>query len=64
MSELEITGADGLPAISGAGNVLRPETALKLSIRLPPTLKAQQAFDSVQKILTTNTPYNATVTFY
>ena len=31
------TGADGLPGIAGAGNVLRPTTSLKLSFRLPPT---------------------------
>ncbi|RYE83403.1 MAG: M20/M25/M40 family metallo-hydrolase, partial [Myxococcales bacterium] len=30
---LSITGAEGLPAIGSAGNVLRPETALKLSVR-------------------------------
>ena len=29
-------GADGLPPIANAGNVLRPQTALKLSLRLPP----------------------------
>ena len=31
-----IIGADGLPAIANAGNVLRPKTALELSLRLPP----------------------------
>ncbi|RYZ63399.1 MAG: M20/M25/M40 family metallo-hydrolase, partial [Proteobacteria bacterium] len=33
---LSITGADGLPPIGSAGNVLRPSTRLKLSLRLPP----------------------------
>ncbi len=35
---LSVTGADGLPAFRSAGNVLRPQTTLKLSFRLPPTL--------------------------
>ncbi len=35
---LSITGADGLPSIADGGNVLRPQTALKLSLRLPPTV--------------------------
>jgi hypothetical protein len=36
---LAFQGVDGIPAMETAGNVLRPETALKLSIRLPPTVK-------------------------
>ena len=35
---LALVGADGLPAINDAGNVLRPTTALKLSLRLPPLI--------------------------
>ena len=34
---LEVTGADGLPALSEAGNVLRPYTTLKLAMRIPPS---------------------------
>src|SRR5256885_3900921 len=33
---LSVTGAEGLPALQDAGNVLRPYTAFKLSLRLPP----------------------------
>ena len=33
---LSVTGADGLPELGSAGNVLRPYTAFKLSLRLPP----------------------------
>src|SRR5690606_16206471 len=33
---LSVTGADGLPALGSAGNVLRPHTSVKLSFRLPP----------------------------
>lgn len=38
-----VTGADALPETAVAGNVLRPETVLKLSLRLPPTLNAEKA---------------------
>ena len=40
---LSVVGADGLPAIADAGNVLRPRTSLKLSLRLPPTLDGAKA---------------------
>ena len=35
---LSVTGVDGMPPLSSAGNVLRPYTSVKLSLRLPPTL--------------------------
>src|SRR5690606_22058879 len=35
---LAVTGVDGVPPLEAAGNVLRPATALKLSLRLPPTV--------------------------
>ncbi|STX28358.1 succinyl-diaminopimelate desuccinylase [Legionella beliardensis] len=60
---LAITGAAGLPAIADAGNVLRPTTALKLSMRLPPLTEPKQAALSMQQTLTENPPYNARVTF-
>ena len=37
---LAVTGAAGLPPIESAGNVLRPMTSLKLSLRLPPSVDA------------------------
>ncbi len=37
---LAITGADGIPSIADGGNVLRPRTAVKVSLRVPPTLDA------------------------
>lgn len=36
-ANLAITGAGGLPAVARAGNVCRPETTLRLSLRLPPS---------------------------
>jgi len=36
-------GRTGMPAIANAGNVLRPFTELKLSLRIPPLLDGAQA---------------------
>ena len=60
---LAVTGADGIPAIIHGGNVLRPKTALKLSMRLPPTVCPKKASDALKKILTENPPYDAKVSF-
>lgn len=60
---LSITGASGLPSIADAGNVLRPKTAFKLSMRLPPMVSPQNAADVMQKALTENPPYQAKITF-
>lgn len=59
---VSITGAGGLPALGDAGNVLRPMTALKLSIRLPPTLDVNEAMKRIEAILTADPPYGARVT--
>jgi acetylornithine deacetylase/succinyl-diaminopimelate desuccinylase-like protein len=61
--QLEITGAAGLPPLGKAGNVLRPVTALKLSVRLPPTLDANAATRCLQQLLERDPPYGATVQF-
>jgi acetylornithine deacetylase/succinyl-diaminopimelate desuccinylase-like protein len=60
---LSVTGAGGFPTIDSAGNVLRPKTALKLSLRLPPTVDGQQATAAMKRLLETNPPYNARVSF-
>jgi acetylornithine deacetylase/succinyl-diaminopimelate desuccinylase-like protein len=60
---LSVTGADGLPAIADAGNVLRPKTALKLSLRLPPTVEAAGATRAMQRILEADPPHGAKVSF-
>lgn len=60
---LSVTGADGLPPSDKAGNVLRTHTALKLSLRLPPTVNAQKASELLGTLLTENPPYDATITF-
>ena len=53
---LSITGADGLPALVDAGNVLLPFNTLKLSFRLPPTCDADEAAEVVAKALRADTP--------
>lgn len=58
---LSVTGAGGLPAIADAGNVLRPGTELKLSLRLPPTLDAGRTAGELKELLEANPPYNARV---
>ena len=60
---LSVTGADGLPSIATAGNVLRPRTAFKLSLRLPPTVQGGQAVANLKQLLEEAPPANANVTF-
>ncbi|HEX8010769.1 MAG TPA: M20 family metallopeptidase [Casimicrobiaceae bacterium] len=60
---LSITGADGLPANADAGNVLRPQTSLKLSLRLPPTVDGLQASHALKRILEADPPHRASVRF-
>jgi acetylornithine deacetylase/succinyl-diaminopimelate desuccinylase-like protein len=60
---LSITGAEGLPTFRSAGNVLRPYTALRLSLRLPPTLAPTVAADALKRVLLREPPYGASVTF-
>ena len=61
---LSITGADGLPALVDAGNVLLPFNTLKLSFRLPPSLDAHAAAAAVTDALTADTPPLTKVTFH
>ncbi|MDB5880804.1 MAG: peptidase-like protein [Ramlibacter sp.] len=60
---LSVTGAEGFPAMQDAGNVLRPYTAFKLSLRLPPLIDAAQAVQELKTLLEDNAPYQAKVTF-
>jgi acetylornithine deacetylase/succinyl-diaminopimelate desuccinylase-like protein len=59
---LSITGAAGLPLPADGGNVLRPQTTLKLSIRTPPTCDAEHAARAVKALLEKDPPYGAKVT--
>ncbi len=60
---LAITGVGGLPTLDSAGNVLRPFTAVKLSLRLPPTADAVKAGEFLKNLLEKDPPYGARVSF-
>ena len=60
---LSVTGVDGIPPLGNAGNVLRPFTAVKLSMRLPPTTDAKKAGEALKAALIANPPYGAKVSF-
>ncbi len=60
---LSVTGAEGFPALGDAGNVLRPYTAFKLSLRLPPLVDGHDAALRLKSLLEDNAPYQARVTF-
>jgi len=59
---LAITGAEGLPKLDGAGNVIRGATTLRCSMRLPPTMNPQKAEEILREKLTKDVPNNAKIT--
>ena len=60
---LSITGVGGLPELADAGNVLRPRTSVKISLRLPPTCDAKNATAYLKELLEKDPPYGARVIF-
>jgi acetylornithine deacetylase/succinyl-diaminopimelate desuccinylase-like protein len=60
---LSVTGLDGAPPTDKAGSVLRPFTAARLSMRLPPDVDAKVAGSIMKEILEANPPYGAQVRF-
>src|SRR5690606_10672592 len=59
---LSLTGMDGIPPLASAGNVLRPATAVKLSLRLPPTIDGRRAGELLKEALLRDPPNGAQVT--
>src|SRR5690625_392563 len=59
---LSITGIGGIPSLDAAGNVLRPHTAVELSLRLPPTVDGKRAGELLTEALLRDPPSGATVT--
>lgn len=59
---LSVVGADGLPPTARAGNVLRPTTSLKLSLRIPPTADSAAVAEELRERLVADPPYGARVT--
>lgn len=60
---LSVIGADGLPPVAEAGNVLRPTTSLKLSLRLPPLADSDRCMQELKYLLEDDPPFRASVTF-
>ena len=61
--QLAVTGIDGLPQPGNAGNVLLPFTTAKLSLRLPPTVDAEQAGTTLRQLFEHDPPSGAKVAF-
>ncbi|HVT34591.1 MAG TPA: M20 family metallopeptidase [Nevskiaceae bacterium] len=59
---LSVTGVDGMPPLASAGNVLRPHTAVKLSLRIPPTADGARCGAALKKLLESDPPYGCKVT--
>jgi acetylornithine deacetylase/succinyl-diaminopimelate desuccinylase-like protein len=61
-AQLTVTGMNGMPPAKGiATNMLRPETTLKLSMRLPPTKRAEESMHYLKKILLEHAPYDSVI---
>jgi acetylornithine deacetylase/succinyl-diaminopimelate desuccinylase-like protein len=58
---LEVTGMDGVPSVRDGGNVLRPYTTAKISLRLPPDVDAQIAADALISAITTEEGAHITI---
>jgi acetylornithine deacetylase/succinyl-diaminopimelate desuccinylase-like protein len=61
---LSVVGSEGMPEPAKAGNVLRPFTSLKLSVRLPPTADSSAAADELKRTLESDPPYGAKVSLH
>ena len=60
---LAVTGAAGLPDLADGGNVLRPFTSLKLSLRIPPETGRGAGDPHLAELLESDPPYGARVRF-
>ena len=60
---LSYTGQAGLPDLVQGGNVLRPSTSIKLSLRVPPSLDASDLDRRLKELLESDPPYGARVVF-
>jgi acetylornithine deacetylase/succinyl-diaminopimelate desuccinylase-like protein len=60
---LSITGAAGLPALENSGNVLRPMTAVRVSLRIPPGCDAAIAKARLKQLFEMDPPYGARIRF-
>lgn len=61
--QLAITGIDGLPPVAQAAAVAHPATTMKLSLRLPPVVDPVAASQQLKRMLESDPPYGAKVSF-
>lgn len=59
---VELIGVDGVPGTDKAGNVLRPHTTAKFSLRIPPSAHPQECQKALLKLLAKDPPHGAKVT--
>jgi acetylornithine deacetylase/succinyl-diaminopimelate desuccinylase-like protein len=60
---LSYIGQAGMPDLLQGGNVLRPKTSIKLSLRVPPSLDATDLDRRLKELLESDPPYGARVSF-
>ena len=60
---LSYIGQAGMPDLLQGGNVLRPKTSIKLSLRVPPSLDATDLDRRLKDLLESDPPYGARVSF-
>jgi acetylornithine deacetylase/succinyl-diaminopimelate desuccinylase-like protein len=60
---LAYTGQAGFPDLVQGGNVLRPKTSIKLSLRIPPSLDASNLERRLKDLLESDAPYGSRVAF-
>ena len=60
---MSVIGADGMPPTQIAGNVLRTNTDLKLSFRIPPGVPSEEIDIIIKETFEQNPPYGANVEY-
>ena len=60
---LSYIGQAGMPDLVQGGNVLRPKTSIKLSLRIPPSLDGSDIDKKMKELLESDPPYGAKVSF-
>ena len=60
---LAYTGQAGFPDLVQGGNVLRPKTSIKLSLRIPPSLDATGLEGKLKTLFESDPPYGAKIEF-
>jgi acetylornithine deacetylase/succinyl-diaminopimelate desuccinylase-like protein len=62
--QLTVTAFEGLPPVAEASAAMHPETRLKLSLRLPPSVDPEAAATVLTDLLERDPPYRAEVRFH